>query len=430
MDIKLYLKRPDAKAETSIFARITYEAGPFKYYLPEKIKPQYWNNNLQRAARVKDFPEYSEFNARLDNLEKVIKDSYRKYLNDHNNEIPSLIAFKDVLDYALGKKMVTKWTFLDFFKDFIARCDRGERISPKTKKVTVKGTNKGYTVVLNHLEEFQLTYSRKIDFETIDLVFYNDYLKYLTNKAKLSLNTIGNHVKHIKTVLREARSRNINVNPNFESEYFTKPSEETDSVYLNQSELDALLSIDLSSNIRLEKVRDLFIVGCYTGLRYSDYSVIEPGHIKDGFIVKKQQKQGKEVVIPVHPIVQKLISKYGGKLPESISNQKSNDYLKEIGKKVEVLKVPITITFTKGGEAVSESNPKYNLITTHTARRSFATNEYLAGTPILTIMAITGHKTEKAFLKYIKLTPNDHAKLLKLQWEKRQTSVVKLRMAQ
>ena len=117
MDIKLYLKRPDAKAETSIFARITYEAGPFKYYLPEKIKPQYWNNNLQRASRVKDFPEYSEFNARLDNLEKEIKDTYRKYLNDHNNEVPTIITFRELLDYALGKKQVVKWTFFDFFKD-------------------------------------------------------------------------------------------------------------------------------------------------------------------------------------------------------------------------------------------------------------------------------------------------------------------------
>ena len=104
-----------------------------------KKKPQYWNNKAQRAARVKDFPEYSEFNARLDNLEMVIKDSYRKYLKDHNNEIPSFIAFKEVLDFALGEKMVIKWTFFDFFKDFIARSGKGERIiSPKTKKSDCK----------------------------------------------------------------------------------------------------------------------------------------------------------------------------------------------------------------------------------------------------------------------------------------------------
>jgi integrase len=115
-------------------------------------------------------------------------------------------------------------------------------------------------------------------------------------------------------------------------------------------------------------------------------------------------------------------------LPKSISNQKTNDYLKELGKLedkkgkklLHSLNTIVSKSFTKGGVRVIENYQKWELLSSHTARRSFATNEYLAGTPTITIMAITGHKTEKAFLKYIKLTPNEHAKLLKLHWLKRQ----------
>ena len=106
-------------------------------------------------------------------------------------------------------------------------------------------------------------------------------------------------------------------------------------------------------------------------------------------------------------------------LPESISNQKTNQYLKELGKRVKCLQTPFAKTITKGGLSVTHNLAKWELLSTHTGRRSFSTNEYLAGTPTVTIMAITGHKTEKAFLRYIKLSKNEHAKLLKLHWEKR-----------
>ena len=106
-------------------------------------------------------------------------------------------------------------------------------------------------------------------------------------------------------------------------------------------------------------------------------------------------------------------------MPPAISNQKTNEYLKEIGEQIKSLKVVVSKTLTKGGLKVTTNYKKWELLTTHSGRRSFATNEYLNGTPSITIMAITGHKTEKAFLRYIKLTPNEHAKLLKLHWEKR-----------
>jgi integrase len=428
MDVRLYLKRPEAKEATSIFARISYMGGPLKYYLPEKINPAYWNKATQRSNRSKDFPEYPEFNARLDNLEQTIKTVFRKYQND-TKKVPSPTALKELLDHAFQKKVEMTFTFLEYFKDFNKRSQNGERISPKTKKAPVYNTNKGYQTTFQHLEEFQKTYNRRIDFDSVDLEFYNEYVKYLTVKVRLGLNTIGDHIKRIKTVLADAQSRKIEVNPAFESAYFAKPSEETDSIYLPISELKQLEELDLSENKKLERVRDLFLIGCYTGLRYSDYSMLRPDQISDGFITTRQQKTGKEVVIPVHQVVDKLLKKYDGMLPPSISNQKTNEYLKELGQLIEPLKNTITLTYTKGGSKVTRTLEKWTLFSTHTARRSFATNEYLAGTPILSIMAITGHRTEKSFLRYIKLTSKDHAKLLKMHWDEREKAKTNLKKA-
>ena len=232
--------------------------------------------------------------------------------------------------------------------------------------------------------------------------------------------------------MNEATERGINTNLAFRSRYFAKPSEESENIYLTESEIKEIGAIDLSSNRKLESVRDLFLIGCHTGLRYSDYSILKPENIKEGFIETTQQKTGAKIVVPIHTVVERIIKKYKGQLPKSISNQKTNDYLKELGKLEDkkgkkllpCLNEIVSKTFTKGGVKLIESYQKWELLSSHTARRSFATNEYLAGTPTITIMAITGHKTEKAFLKYIKLTPNEHAKLLKIHWQKRQMQVV------
>ena len=222
--------------------------------------------------------------------------------------------------------------------------------------------------------------------------------------------------------MNEATERGINKNLAFKSKYFSRVNEDTDTVYLNEAELQEIEDLDLSDNIRLEKVHDLFLVSCKTGWGYSDYSVLKSGQIKNGFIETTQLKTSETVIIPVHDTVKRILNKYGGTLPKANSNQKMNDYIKEIGEMIQALNTPISQTYSKAGSKVAVTNPEWKLISTHTARRSFATNEYLAGTPPLTIMAITGHKTEKSFLRYIGISPSDHAKILAMEWEKRKGS--------
>jgi integrase len=219
--------------------------------------------------------------------------------------------------------------------------------------------------------------------------------------------------------MNEATERGLNKNLSFKSKRFVTVRENSDSIYLNEQELKALENLNLSNNKRLEKVRDLFLIGCYTGLRYSDYSRITSEHLKGDFIEITQTKTGDRVVIPIHPTIKGILKKYNGQLPKSYSNQKTNQSLKEIGKQLPELQKTVLISYTKGGLTVNENFAKWQLLTTHTARRSFATNEYLAGTPTLTIISTTGHRSEKSFLKYIKLSSKDHAKILKQQWIER-----------
>ena len=436
MKVSFYLARLTVKGEdkdgnsilipnpspTVIYARICYEGQKIKYHLPESILPALWNTATHRAKETKKFPEYPEFNRRLDHIEAGIKTIIRKHVNDNGGKYPAEHKLKQLLDTAIRDGgNVDKMTFHKFFKDFITRCEEGTRIQPKTGQPITKGTIRTYSGTLTCIEAYQKHARKTLDFESIDMPFYTDFTKYLTLTSKVSTNYIGKHIKVIKTVMADATAMGFNSNLAYKNRAFTTLTEDVDTIYLAEWELDQLAAIDFSENPGREAVRDLFLVGCYTGLRFSDLSTLRPEQITGDMITITQIKTSKPVVITVHDTVKAVMAKYSGQLPAAISNQKTNDHLKEIGKHkdAKALKSMVSVSGTKGGERVTRTVEKYNLVSTHTARRSFATNEYLAGTPTLTIMAITGHKTEKAFLKYIRVTPDQHAKILQDIWADR-----------
>ena len=131
----------------------------------------------------------------------------------------------------------------------------------------------------------------------------------------------------------------------------------------------------------------------------------------------KQQKTGKKAVIPINGIVWDIINKYDGKLPKPISNQKFNVYLKEAAK-LAGLNSTFVKTVNENGMRIEKKYPKHEVISTHAARRSFCTNAFKDGIPTLHIMSISGHRTEKAFLKYIKVDGEEHAKKVLQMWQK------------
>jgi len=426
MQVSFYLKRPKGDIETVIFARICYEGYKVKYYTTEKINPKFWNTETQRVKQTKLFSEHPEFNQRLKNIQSDILNVYRKYLNDYDNEIPTPNILKNLLDREFNKvaSEITKLSFLGFYEETINQMKNGGRIQIVTGKPYSKATIQVYSNTLNRIKEFQKAKRRIIDFNTIDGDFYNDFVEHLSKRLKLANNTIGKDIKTIKTILNEAKERGINVNPQSISRKFSTISEQSDSIYLTEKDLSEIEKIDLSDNQTLDNVRDLFLIGCRTGLRYSDWDKITSVQIQNGIIEIRQTKTDNIVAIPIHKTVSKIFTKHNGILPKPISNQNTNYYLKEIGKRIDCLKEKTTKTITKGGIRVMTNYEKWELLTCHTARRTFATLEYLAKTPTITIMAITGHKSEKSFLKYIKLTNTEHAKHLQQIWNERNNLMV------
>ena len=172
---------------------------------------------------------------------------------------------------------------------------------------------------------------------------------------------------------------------------------------MNENEIELIRLLDLSKNERLDRVRDLFLIGCYTGARFSDYTKIRKHNVIKDTCTFTMQKVKKDVVVPIYNETKTILEKYNYQLPPRISSQKMNEYIKEICKMA-----GITEKYHFQDESI-EPTEKFKLVTTHTARRSFATNAFLDEIPVITIMRATGHSKESDFYRYIRMKPTDGA---------------------
>lgn len=398
--VKFILKEPNSKNDTLVYLIYRYQYKRFKYSTGEKIVPKYWNEDKQRAKETKQFREYPEFNTRLDQFENGIRTVFRRLLNDGsqpNNEILKRALESELSGNILQSK---KQSLFEFIESYITE-------SKANKK---EGTIKVYNTSFMYLKKYASTLNHSLNFDSITLEFYNKYLNYLTHEHNLSANTIGKHIKTLKSFLNEATERGYNNNLEFKKKKFKTLREESDSIYLSISELKRIEALDLSASPRLEKVKDLFLIGCYTGLRFSDFTQIKPENVinEKSMLQIRTQKTGERVSIPLHKTVKAILNKYNHKLPKAYTNQVMNSYIKEVASLAN-LKEMVETTITKGGRVEKNVFPKYKLVSTHTARRSFATNLYLADIPSISIMKITGHKTERSFLQYIRITQEENA---------------------
>lgn len=278
------------------------------------------------------------------------------------------------------------------------------------------GTRKPATIkqlqnTLTKLEDYERIKRVKLTFDKIDLSLYNSLVAYCTTDLNLSINSIGNIIKNFKTIVHSAFEEGVHQNLIYRSRYFKKPSEESEAIYLSEEELQRI-KMTIMPNRYLENVRDLFLLACYTGVRSQDYDKLNKDSlINNGKMLKiRTEKTDEEVIIPLHPVAKSILEKYSG-TPRVISNQKFNEYIKDVCRIVGLTE-KTTITRTSGGKKIRITKPKHDFVSSHTARRSFATNAYKAGLPTLAIMAITGHRTEKVFLKYVKVTKEEHANLV------------------
>ena len=363
--VKFYLTRPKSDKPTAIFFLMNYGAYtilpdgkkkylPLKYYTNETILPERWDTKVgapiaptARNHRM-NAGEYRELKAALDNIEVTAKDVLRRLENDGIQPTNELLT-KELDKIFKGYKEIEPdrdvKDLLCFVKSFIEKTDK--------KPNTVKG----YKQTAREIEGYIALTGKRLQFENVDLDFYLSFVEYLTNKG-YSPNTVGARIKDLKMFMNEAYERNLHTNMDFKKKRFSKPKEETYSVYLNSDELKKIYKCDLSDEPRLDRVRDLFLIGCCTGLRFSDLSLLSSDNIDnvESVITIKTVKTGRTVVIPLHAIVRQILQKYDNELPRVPSNQKFNDYIKEIAKKAEINE-PILLQRTKGTLTYAETKP-------------------------------------------------------------------------
>lgn len=258
----------------------------------------------------------------------------------------------------------------------------------------------------NHLQAFSLLHQKPI-FTNLNEQTIEDFAYYLQDK-NLKLSTIKNNISRIKYLIKKARKAGYETDLAVDD--FATQDEEAAAIFLTMREV---LKIHRYTSLtpREVEIKDYFIIGCLTALRFSDYSRLQAKNFIRNKIVIKTKKTNTPVQIPIHPIVKEIIQKYNKRLPTPPSIQHFNRAIKEICKKIGFTK-KLLYERQHGHIRVTKMLPKYKFISSHTARRSAATNMYLAGIMAFRIMLITGHKTEKSFFRYIRITREENVKIL------------------
>ncbi|MBK8081351.1 MAG: integrase catalytic domain-containing protein [Saprospiraceae bacterium] len=270
-------------------------------------------------------------------------------------------------------------------------------------------------IILYNLQKFR---PGKMNFDSIDLQFQKDYIfwRYEYTKAE-SQNTINKDFGSIKNILKLSFKEGLHKNTIFNEDDFHVKTAKTSIFALNESEVNRLYSFDFSDNPRLERVRDWFLISCWSALRWSDFSTIKPEHIlKDGedtFLRKKNIKTGTVVFIPVDERLYLMFEKYNFKSID-ISNQKFNEYIKEVFEVVGITDNIILDTNFKGKDK-EVIKRKCDIVSAHDGRRTWATINYLKGYAIGLLMQVTGHTQESTFLSYVGADPLAKAKALMKQ---------------
>lgn len=387
---------------------------------PYKIPVSIWDKARNRClikGSVKEKEYYNAVNLHIKEITVAVEQIVEECEATHTN-ITSAIFSEDAI-YDKVKRIAaftetpepTKDNLLvHYWEDFIQRAKDG-RVNHNGKPYK-KTAIISYQKCLNSFYEFEKEQKHKYTFDEIDKKFYDLYVADMLQKGKMQ-NTIGERIKNLKALMHRSYDEGLHSNLAFQK--FVKPEEDVDNVYLTEEELEQLFQCKfIGSNQMLEKYRDLFLVGCYTGLRWEDYKSIR----KENFDTSSKGnpilriRTAKTDTLVVIPILWKhfsdILEKYDYNLPK-VSEQKFNKYIKMACLSAGI-KSPVVIT--SGKNKREEPYEKWELVSSHTARRSACTNMFLRGIQAISIMMISGHKKESTFMKYIKVSAEENADYL------------------
>lgn len=422
MTLNFYLRRHTSSSQCTVNLRVSIGRG-CQFRLQTDVKLQshsQWNESTKRIRALASIP-HEELNAHLETYRNHIqreiirlKTAGEAVTQDTLNIISANYLFPE----RARKENDGPQDLGGAFALYLTRLREGT--NPMTSKSSRPSTIQSIEGTLKHLEYLRLHSTKTSE---VDLDWHGHFIAQSECGGRagrpLSLNYIGKHIKNVKTALRYAQQRGWTVHNDCQSREFRVPQECNEDIYLNRKEIDMLLAIPSEALTSSEQLsRDLFTIGCFSGLRVSDYKRLSKEDLveEDGILMfeLRSNKTDTSVTIPVHPIIQKVLRRHRGAPPCSQSEVLINRNMKRIGRLAGLDRVERT-SRTIGGRRQYNAQPKHELITTHTARRSFATNAYLQGMDAIDIMSITGHTKESTFLRYIKVTPRERAKRIAQQ---------------
>lgn len=418
--VTFYLPDKDRK-RSIIYLLVSFRKKRYARTTGESTLVSLWNLKKKRVKILSGDSISNITNDVLDKLTAATNDAiayYKEY-----KSTPSKEEFFKTLDNFYYKEDTDKKEqvyLTDYMSLYINRYKNSKSISCIKKYVTTR----------NKILQYERLKKKRLLFEDINIDFYNDFKSWFFGQG-FSTNYFGNTIKTLKLMHQEAQYiDNMHTNP-IMHKGFIGTREDTESVYLTEEELktifdlqftiDGITEFYLKQKISLDKeqarkkvvcynmIRDRFLIGAYTGLRVSDFGRLHEANIQGDFIRLRTLKTDTKTVIPMNSKVKEIITHTD--LSKTVSDQKINKHIKEICNMAGI-DDNILIHKSISGKRVEKISKKYELVCTHTARRSFATNAYKAGVPTIAIMKITGHTKESTFLKYIKVSMDENAETL------------------
>ena len=436
--IKLNYNLKDKSEETTLVYIIGYHRKRFKISTKQSVYVKTWNTEKQRCEISTTFSERVNRHSRrinkfLDALDNEIKEKYEKQPFDPSKQ--SYYGTPEFLKYSIQlilnrllegekeeerKKSITP---LQFFQSYVENMP--SQIVGCTGRYIADRTIGHHKTVLKRWIEFFKDRHIKDDFSVFDERFQETFIDWCYSEKGYHYNTVPASFSILKVWLNSAAKQGLITKDTYKS-YRTK-SIEVDNIYLTEAEIKRIYELDIPQMKRdglvdgiskIEESRDLFIIACYTGLRQTDLINMKNVQfdVENKVVNLLAHKTVIRGTIPMNRYLQALYEKYDGKFPRMCDKSHFNAHLKELGRHAKIDE-EIMVTENKAGVVSTARYKKYQLISSHTARRSFATNLYLKGAPTLGIMKLTGHTTEANFLKYIKVTRKENADLMKKFFE-------------
>lgn len=405
MTIKFYLDKPKAPGSTAIYLFLRFRKTTLKFNTGKKIEPKFWNADNPNN-HFRKFTGSPEMNKWLTDLRADVNTAFLAKKEWTSEDLKE--AANNIIHQSIPKD--SKRAFNDAMSEFIK--------SREANKELAKNTIKKYKTLQIHLGSFSSKTNTSLRFEIINKKLFEDFSAYLRNELKHTTNTANKYLKTLKTFVHWAIEHEYVKADEVSTKYKLK-DDDTEVVFLTHDELMRVYYLELPVGSPLDNVRDVFCFGCFTGQRFSDIANLKREDIINNSWILHQIKV-KDTLKNEVPLSDKAIAiltkhKNSIKPLPVISNQKTNEHLKELCKKAEIIDIVKTVRY-RGNEAIISREPKYKLIGTHTARRTFVTLSLDKGMRPDIVMSITGHTDFKTMKKYTAITGSMKENALKVIW--------------